>query len=154
MIDIEAIKARLARVVGKWPTKGVLAPGAGEFGPKAWAAHGPLRCHATEQGSARGWTQANADADFIAHAPTDIAALVAEVEAARTEAATMRTWAEDAAAAENENAEDARKERAAVVAWLRRNPGVSRAPECVTAMTPFEAADAIERGAHRRKETE
>jgi len=44
-------------------------------------------------------------------------------------------------------------EREAVVAWLRRNPGVSRAPECVTAMTPFECADAIERGEHRRKET-
>ena len=73
MIDLDAIKARLARVVGKWPTKGAIAPGAGEFGPKAWAAHGPLRCHATEQGSARGWTQANADADFIATAPGDIA---------------------------------------------------------------------------------
>ncbi len=44
------------------------------------------------------------------------------------------------------------EERAAVVAWLRRNPGVSRGPECVTAMTPFESADAIERGAHRREE--
>jgi hypothetical protein len=44
-------------------------------------------------------------------------------------------------------------EREAVVSWLRRNPGVSRAPECVTAMTPFECADAIERGEHRRKET-
>jgi len=30
----------------------------------------------------------------------------------------MRAWAEEAAAAENANAEDARKERAAVVAWL------------------------------------
>ena len=48
--------------------------------------------------------------------------------------------------------EELRGERAAVVAWLRRNPGVSRGPECVTAMTPFESADAIERGAHRREE--
>jgi hypothetical protein len=86
MIDFDAIKARLARVVGKWPTKGVLAPGAHEFGPKAWVAHGPLRCHATEQGRARGWAQANADADFIAAAPADIAALVAEVERLRGEA--------------------------------------------------------------------
>lgn len=43
-------------------------------------------------------------------------------------------------------------ERAKVVAWLRRNPGVSRAPECITAMTPFEVADAIERGEHLAKE--
>jgi hypothetical protein len=44
------------------------------------------------------------------------------------------------------------EDRAAVVAWLRRNPGVSRGPECVTAMTPFESAEAIERGEHRREE--
>jgi hypothetical protein len=43
-------------------------------------------------------------------------------------------------------------ERRKVVAWLRRNPGVSRASECVTAMTPFETADAIERGERRREE--
>lgn len=39
-------------------------------------------------------------------------------------------------------------ERGRIVAWLRRNPGVSRAPECITAMTPLETADAIERGEH------
>ena len=39
-------------------------------------------------------------------------------------------------------------ERAKIVAWLRRNLGVSRAPECITAMTPFEVADAIESGVH------
>ena len=41
-------------------------------------------------------------------------------------------------------------ERDEIVAWLRRNPGKSRAPECITAMTPFEVADAIERGEHRK----
>jgi hypothetical protein len=148
VIDLDAIKARLARVVGKWPTKGAIAPGAGEFGPKAWAAHGPLRCHATEQGSARGWTQANADADLIAHAPGDIAALIAEVEAARAEAATMRSWAEEAAKAENENAEDARRERAAVVAWLREGAYLQLYEE-----TPRALAHEIERGEHRREET-
>jgi len=45
-----------------------------------------------------------------------------------------------------------RRESDLIVAWLRRNPGVSRGPECVTAMTPFEAADAIQRGVHRREE--
>ena len=47
-------------------------------------------------------------------------------------------------------AEGATEERAAVVAWLRRNPGVPRAPECITAMTPFECADAIKTGRHAR----
>ena len=149
MIDLHAIKARLARVAGKWPTKGTLAPGADEIGPKAWSAHGPLRGHATEQGRARGWKQACADADFIAHAPGDISALLAEVEAARTEAATMRSWAEKAAAAENENAEDAKRERAAVVAFLRREAGDGDDDSaCVLAY----AANGIERGEHRREE--
>ena len=48
-----------------------------------------------------------------------ITELVTQRDEARTEAATMRAWAEKAAAAENANAEDARKERAAVVACLR-----------------------------------
>ena len=151
MIDLDAIKARLARVAKKWPTTGVLAPGADEFGPRAWAAHGPLRCHATEQGSARGWTQANADADLIAHAPGDIAALIAEVEAARTEAVTMRTWAEEAAKAENENAEDAKRERAVVVAFLRETLATS---ETAHASDDIDyAIYIIENGEHRREES-
>ena len=84
-MNINAIKARLARVAGKWPTTGDLAPGADDLGPKAWAAHGPLRCHATEKGRARQWTQACADAEFVAHAPADITALIAEVERLREE---------------------------------------------------------------------
>jgi hypothetical protein len=43
-----------------------------------------------------------------------------------------------------------RIEREDIVAFLRRNPGVSRAPECITAMTPFECADVIEAGRHLR----
>jgi len=182
-LDIEAIKARLARVAGKWPTTGVLAPGADDFGPKAWSAHGPLRCHATETGSARGWTQANADADFIAAAPADIAALVAEVSLLQQEARIQRAisdglvaevehlratvaalqaavppahpadyghevWsaALEAARAENENAEDARCERVAVVAFLRgENAARCRVVSDAVAMR-------IERGEHRRGE--
>lgn len=94
--------------------------------------------------------------------PTDIAWLVtqvrwfllendqlkSEVEAARTEVATMRSWAEEAAKAENENAEVA-TERAAVVAWLRGQL-------CVPGLSPDEkrllswASRRIERGEHRR----
>ncbi len=127
MIDLDSIKARLARVWGKWPTKGVLAPGADELGPKAWSAHGPLRCHATEQGRARQWTQANADAVLIAAAPADIAGLIAEVERLRDEA---------------------KRERAAVVATLRR---FEAGPMGLSLVDMASVADAIERGEHRRE---
>ena len=86
------------------------------------------------------------------HHPIDIAWLVtqvrwfllendhlkSEVEAARAEAATMRSWAEEAAKAENANAEDAKRERAAVVAFVRG-----------ARLDDF--ADAIESGEHRRE---
>jgi len=133
MIDLDAIKARLARVWGKWPTKGVIAPGADEFGPKAWSAHGPLRCHATPQGRARGWTQANADAAFIAHAPADIAALVAEVERLRGERAAVVTWL---------------RAEAEAFAGTRTEQGVQRAKSLAL------AADNIERGEHHREGNE
>ena len=128
-IDLDAIRARLARVVGKWPTTGVLAPGADEFGPKAWSAHGPLRCHATERGRARQWSQACADADFIAAAPADIAALLDEVERLRAEA---------------------QAERAAVVSWLRAD--VLDCEHCGRLWNVEPLADEIERGEHRREE--
>lgn len=88
------------------------------------------------------------------------AALVRERDTALTraataeaEAATMRTWAARAAQAENENAEDARRERAAVVAWLN-----GCATEGFILLRINEACDAekwalaIERGEHRREE--
>jgi hypothetical protein len=66
-----------------------------------------------------------------------------EVEAAIAEAATMRAWAEEAAAAENANADDARRERAAVVAFLRGSDDDLVA----------DYGDDIERGEHRREES-
>ena len=69
----------------------------------------------------------------------------------RAEVERLRSWAEKAAAAENENAEDARRERGAVVAWLRRevddddNAGGPLAHVCGI------LSDAIERGEHRRE---
>jgi len=141
-INLDRIKARLARVRDKWPTEGTRAPGADEFGPKAWAAHGPLRCHASEGGRGRQWRQALHDADFISAAPEDIAALVTEVERLRGEVA---------------------EERAAVVAYLRGEP--ERLVECdgrrhadgkpclvMSPMPADELADDIERGEHRREE--
>jgi pantothenate synthetase len=75
-----------------------------------------------------------------------------EVEAAIAEAATMRAWAEEAAKAENENADDARRERAAVVAWLRRVATDAR--DWSERADVYDAiADNIESGEHRRGET-
>lgn len=62
---------------------------------------------------------------------------LAEIERLRAEVHEMRLWAEEAARAENLNAQDAREERAAVVAFVR-------------GARLDELADAIERGEHRR----
>ena len=80
--------------------------------------------------------------------------------ALRVEAATMRTWAEEAAKAENENAEDVRRERAAVGAFLLSRAkymkddhnGVDDA--CWAEVALIAAAMDIERGEHRREEAE
>jgi len=63
----------------------------------------------------------------------------------------MRAWAERAAGDENANAEDARRERAAVVAWLRE---LADAPETWVddAIALRGASASIERGEHRREE--
>lgn len=73
-------------------------------------------------------------------------ALTAEVSRLRDYADEMRRWAEEAAHAENLNALDAQKERAAVVAWLRE-PGEYVDPACAR------LADCIERGVHRKETT-
>jgi len=83
----------------------------------------------------------------------DVGALLDALEAATAEAATMRAWAEEAARAENENADDARRERVAVVAWIREVAAMSRDWSEHTGVYDG-LADAIERGEHRREETE
>ena len=87
--------------------------------------------------------------------PDEAAALVAEVDRLREECHTLRLWTEEAAAAENANAEDAKRERAAVVAWLRERHADTREwneAESAVSLTYARAADAIERGEHRREE--
>ena len=74
-----------------------------------------------------------------------VSALVAEVERLRAEADEMRRWAEEAAHAENLNAQDARRVKEQIVAWLRE-PGEYVDPACAR------LADAIERGAYCREE--
>ena len=154
MIDLESIQKRLARVWGKWPTAGVAAPNADEQGPKAWAAHGPPRFHATPQGRARQWVQAQADAEFLKHAPSDIAALVAEVERLRDEAELLRTGREAARCyADRVEAEGLalRGERAAVATYLR---GLADDYGVCIDLSLAEQADIIERGEYRREGAE
>jgi hypothetical protein len=83
---------------------------------------------------------------YEGHIVIDLAALVEEVEHLRGECHTLRLWCEEAARAENLNALDAQKERAAVVAWLRALRAGYAGSELITL-----AADAIERGEHRRE---
>jgi hypothetical protein len=95
------------------------------------------------------WSVTPAEAGLLV---AEVERLRAEVEAAHAEAVTVRSWAEEAAGAENANAEDARKERAAVVAYLRDCALVSAQLDAPLAATNFQsAASAIERGEHRRE---
>jgi hypothetical protein len=155
MIDLDSIQKRLARVWGKWPTAGVAAPNADEQGPKAWAAHGPPRFHATPQGRARQWVQAQADAEFLKHAPSDIAALVAEVERLRDEAELLRTG-RDVTRSYTERVEaeglalrgEVERVRAAVATYLR---GLADDYGVCIDLSLAEQADIIERGEYRRE---
>ena len=114
MIDLDAIKARLAAATpGPWrhgPETDAKVGNVVDFGPPPTAPFAVLYCADTRDARA----QRLHDADLIAHAPTDIAALIAEVEALRSESLTMRQWAEEAAAAENANAQELREARAEV----------------------------------------
>jgi hypothetical protein len=82
--------------------------------------------------------------------PDEAAALVAEVDRLREECHTLRLWTEEAAAAENANAEDAKRERAAVVAWLLER--ADRVWHADAERAIVREAYAIERGEHRREE--
>ena len=79
MIDIEAIKARLAAATpGPWrhgPETDAKVGNVVDFGPPPTAPFAVLYCADTRDARA----QRLHDADLIAHAPTDIAALLAEV---------------------------------------------------------------------------
>jgi len=73
--------------------------------------------------------------------------LVAEIERLREEAHDLRLMVEEAARAENANAEDAKRERAAVVAFLReQDASIDFRPRV------WPMAEMIERGEHRREE--
>jgi hypothetical protein len=84
--------------------------------------------------------------------PAEATALVTEVERLRAECRTLQEWCEIAAEAENQNADEARKERAAVVSFLREWQNTM--DDRITHDDLDYAIAVIERGEHRREETE
>lgn len=80
-------------------------------------------------------------------------AAVAEAGADKTFAAFRDLHEKTSGLLDAARSEGAQQEREAVIAWLRRNPGKSRAAECITAMTPLECADAISSGIHVRSQS-
>ena len=101
---------------------------------------------------------ARQDAKYIRNAgygtaATIIEELCDEIKQLLDERHDLRIMLECAAAAENLNAEDAKKERAAVVAWLRGGAGLRGVEPAEEWDDLWVAARDIERGEHRREET-
>lgn len=92
------------------------------------------------------------EAFVTANGAGSITELVVQRDEAREEAHAMRLWAEEAARAENANAEDAKHERAAVVAWLREDAEILLQRYDRTCAHVEDLAAQIERGEHRREE--
>lgn len=74
--------------------------------------------------------------------------LLDEIERLRGEVHELRLMAEEAARAENANAEDAKRERAAVVAWLRDE---TLCLDTCCKRVVLDLASDIERGEHRKE---
>lgn len=97
------------------------------------------------------------NADKGIHVAPVVRELIAELKEVRNERDEMRRWAEEAAHAENKNAKDAEKERAAVVAWLLKGGSlyweqVEDDGQVHEWHDLWVLAKDIERGEHRREE--
>jgi len=135
MTDIEAIRSRLAAATpGPWRLKpqdpAKIHRGTVQIEEDGRAIEVVAECYC---GAYEGHGLHNAD--LIAHAPTDLDALVDEVERLRGEA---------------------ERERAAVAAWLRKSPikeGAESSPgAAVLAIVLHTLAAAIESGEHREED--
>jgi len=89
MIDLEPIKARLANVATPPPWK---AYGPDALGRTFVNREGATLDHAAIIADTGGGNRAARDADLIAHAPTDLAALIAEVERLRGQLAFVACY--------------------------------------------------------------
>lgn len=156
MLDLDAIKARLdAACPGPWSGMTIKRP---IDGPCLAIVREHAAGDRVSQDGARLTVAATliphfgdrATATMLLHARADIETLLAEVERLREEAHDLRLMVEEAARAENLNAEDAKRERAAVVAWLQELSASSLNHNPVEEL--LYAARSIERGEHRREE--
>ena len=146
MIDLEAIKARLsAATPGPWRRDG-------NHRAKVRGGDGDTLTRVVPESSDEPWSPTDeANADLIAHAPGDIAALVAEVERLRADNARIMLEAERhrrIADEAIERIESAEEERAAVVAWLREWQNTM--DDRITHDDLDYAIAVIERGEHRQ----
>lgn len=158
MLDLDVIKARLdAACPGPWSGMTIKRP---IDGPCLAIVREHAAGDRVSQDGARLTVAATliphfgdrATATMLLHARADIETLLAEVERLREEAHELRLMVEEAARAENANAEDAKRERAAVVAWLRGFDTDTRSASsdirwCIRGLVNY-----IERGDHRREE--
>jgi flavin-dependent dehydrogenase len=144
MIDLEAIKARLsAATPGPWRRDG-------NHRAKVRGGDGDTLTRVVPESSDEPWSPTDeANADLIAHAPGDIAALIAEVERLRevNDGYLLEMGRQHALLREQKRGENA--ERAAVVAWLREQANSTTAD--VLRARDLDAADLIERGEHREE---
>ena len=101
---------------------------------------GFVEVHGSVDYPAWGRLAARANADFIVNAPTDIADLMNEVRRLSDDNLALRTEVAQLQSRETSITNAIKRERAAVVAWLRGEAAA------------FAEADEIERGEHRREE--
>lgn len=88
---------------------------------------------------------------YLGHIEVDLAACVEEIDRLREEVHELRLMVEEAARAENANAEDVKRERAAVVAYLRaESRAVGASPDEKRILTWVSGR--IRGGEHRREE--
>ena len=143
MTDIEAIKGRLtAATPGPWRRDG-------NHRAKVRGGDGDTLTRVVPESSDEPWSLTDeANADLIAHAPGDIAALIAEVERLRevNDGYLLEMGRQHALLRDQKRGENA--ERAAVVAWLREQVADW---EGLGADACLHEADNIERGEHRRE---
>jgi len=139
-LDLEPIKARIARATpGPWRVKETdprsIHRGTVQVEENGRVIETVAECYC---GGYEGHGLRNAE--LVANAPTDLDALIAEVERLRAQ----RALDNEALARARDEGRD--RERAATLAWLRE-PGEYVDPACAR------LADCIERGEHRREET-
>lgn len=115
---------------------------------------GFIEVHGSEDNPDWGRITARANAEFIVHAPGDIADLMTEVRRLSDENAALRAEVAQLQSRETSIANATKRERAAVVAWLRDVAETMNHNGDKCCGRVEDLADAVARGEHRREEEE